>query len=793
MRRVLLGAALGALLTILVAAPAGAVPPNEILIARNLQRVGIVPSYATPFMACAAAQALAAKGPDYQTKPAAGAKASGDALGSYLAAKAATGKAAGTYAAHTLVLLVEFGTGAWPDGDSAGHDMNGPTHGTIKAPALDDNATFWPGDFSPMHYQQMLFGNSYPIYGVLRAAGKSGKVLPAGRNALPYATQVRGYSDDTMRNYYLEQSHGAYTVQGDIKNWVKLDLPESYYGANSAEGTDDLTGPVWRVARDAITKFAEENPGFDWARYDQENPFGITGADFNQPDGYLDHVILVHAGSDESAGGGAQLTDAIWAHSWDIYENLSGGPGDGPGMIIPGTEGQGPQGKGIWAYNYTINPEDGDVGVFCHEFGHDLGLPDEYDYSSTTGDASSGFWTIMAGGSWLGRQWGIGTKPAEMNVWDKTALGFVQPRTVKRGKDVTLKLQAAENGDATRTGVKIELPKARHTIKLSGADGAKEWYSTMGNDEDVSLDVKDPVAVSTGTELTYRTWYDIEQGYDFGFVEVSADDGATWDTVRQYTGSDTGHWADTQTVDLSAYAGKSVHIRFEYRTDGGVALKGWELTDIAVGGSTLPQAAFASDGWLRLDGEWTRKTDRYYIAEYRTYNGFDEGLKNCYQWNYNYVDADGNPTWVDWYSYNKGLHLIYRDAFWNDNDVATHVGRGGWMVVDAHPKPMGVTYSDGTRDYFGYWRPRIQVRDAAFGTVPTKTQSVYFVDYDEGVAAGEDVVPARGGQTSFNDTRSYWYADAPEAGVKIPQGLGVRIVVKSMSSDEMTVRVDNVQ
>ena len=72
-------------------------------------------------------------------------------------------------------------------------------------------------------------------------------------------------------------------------------------------------------------------------------------------------------------------------------------------MMVPGTEGQGPQGNGIWAYNYTINPEDGDVGVFCHEFGHDLGLPDEYDYSSATGDATRGFWTIMAGGSWLGR------------------------------------------------------------------------------------------------------------------------------------------------------------------------------------------------------------------------------------------------------------------------------------------------------------------------------------------------------------------------------------------------------
>ncbi len=72
MRRILLGVVLGALLTIMVAAPAGAVPPNEILIAKNLQRLGVVPGYATPAMARAAAQAAAAKGTDHAVKPAAG-------------------------------------------------------------------------------------------------------------------------------------------------------------------------------------------------------------------------------------------------------------------------------------------------------------------------------------------------------------------------------------------------------------------------------------------------------------------------------------------------------------------------------------------------------------------------------------------------------------------------------------------------------------------------------------------------------------------------------------------------
>jgi len=125
--------------------------------------------------------------------------------------------------------------------------------------------------------------------------------------------------------------------------------------------------------------------------------------------------------------------------------------------------------------------------------------------------------------------------------------------------------------------------------------------------------------------------------------------------------------------------------------------------------------------------------------------------------------------------------------------VATHLGKGGWMVVDAHPKPDGVAYSDGTNDYFGYWRPRIQVRDAAFSLKTTKTQSIYFADYDQGVGVGESTATGKAAQPAFNDSKAYWYADAPEAGTKIPQNLGVRIKVKSMGADSMTIYVDNVK
>ena len=768
---------------LLVAAPAGAMPPNEVLLAKHLVELGVIPSYATPEMTSATVGTLYGSGPSYELKsPLVQRTLRGKqtSLGRFLARRIDDPGATETYTTKTLVLLVEFGDAAWPDGSPAptGPMTAGPAHGAIPAPAPDDNSTFWPGDFSQMHYQQELFGNSYPLYD---AAGR-----------------YLGSSDTTMRNWYLEQSHGTFTVSGDIAEWVKLDMPESWYGADSDPfvATDDLTGPVWRVARDAVAEFAAENPDFPWADYDNENPYGITGDNFSQADGYVDHLILIHAGSDQSAGGGAQDSDAIWAHSWDVLENTSGGPGDGPGYMVPGTAGQGPEKTGIWVDGYTMNPEDGDAGVFCHEFAHDLGLPDEYDYSSATGDASSGFWTIMASGSWLGRQWGLGSQPSAMNVWDKYALGYVTPKVVKRGATATLKLQPAAIGAAGSTGVMIPLPKRRHVVELSGKDGSLEWYSGRGNDLDNRLTTKSAVAVPSGDQavLTLRTWYDIEADYDYGYVRVSADDGATWASVQSpgntvevqpgeyaLTGTDTEHWADTMTYDLSAYAGASVLLQLRYFTDVGVANKGWEVTDLKVGGADLPTADFTSEGWLRVDGEMTSMTDNYYIAEYRTRDGSDASLKNCYQYNGLYA------SWVDWFSYNQGLHLIYRDTFWQDNDVASHIGEGGWMVVDARPQPDGVAYDETV----GYWRPRIQVRDAAFSVKRTPSQSIWFRDYDAGVGVGESVAPGKGAAAWFSDAWTYWFPETPEAGVKIPRNLGVRIQVRSMDADGMTIWVDN--
>ena len=93
----------------------------------------------------------------------------------------------------------------------------------------------------------------------------------------------------------------------------------------------------------------------------------------------------------------------------------------------------------------------------------------------------------------------------------------------------------------------------------------------------------------------------------------------------------------------------------------------------------------------------------------------------------------------------------------------------------------------------GYWRPRIQVRDASFSLKPTRTQSIYFTDYDRGWGVGESTATGKAAQPKFNDNEHVLVRRAPEAGVKIPRNLGVRIQVKSMGSDTMTIWVDNVK
>ena len=697
----------------------------------------------------------------------------------------------GTFVDNTLVILVEFSNDdlanpAEPDWPFEG----GPLHGQIPAPGPGDNSTFWPGPgtkgFGVKHYQSMLFGTSFPVY---RANGT-----------------LRGVSKDTMHNFFLTESKGKYTVSGSIAAWVKLDKPESYYGRDSVSNIDDYTGPIWRVVTDAIDALHKAQPNFPWAKYDKKNPYGIAGSDPNVPDGIIDHLIIVHAGVDQSAGGGAQGDDSIWAHSSDIDPWNGLGPGGKGGYMIPGTEGQGPGGNGIWARHYTCNPEDGAAGVFCHEFSHDLGLPDEYDVTYG-GEAPSAFWTLMSQGSWLGKKFGIGSVAGPLNAWDRTFLGWLKPQKVAVGATKTFHLPASATGAYNKVAFRINLPDAHHQVDLGdpGGSTAPELWSGMGDELDSLLTTTSAVTVpdDTNVALSFDTWYEIEDGYDYAYVEVSTDGGSTWtaltngDTVDSPTGAQglTGgsnpdgdgnpQWT-TESYDLSAYAGQDVLLRFHYKTDEAYSLRGWEIDNITVAGDSetgftndghisdfdAPQGSGWNVGWKQIDGYWEGFTHRYYYGEYHNRAGVDASLAACY----NFTDTP--YVHVEFYPYDTGLHLIYNDTFFLDDNVAMHPGEGAQMVVDSHPYPdMRVAWDDDWNPIPYPWPTGIQVRDAAFGT--KATLAVWLTPFR---GTPEKVLLAsRKAQPVFDDTwqNRYWFPSAWDAGTLIDP-LGVRITVRGL-------------
>ena len=61
--------------------------------------------------------------------------------------------------------------------------------------------------------------------------------------------------------------------------------------------------------------------------------------------------------------------------------------------------------------------------------------------------------------------------------------------------------------------------------------GTSHWWGGYENNSERELDVALSGALATDTTLTFDTWYFIEENWDYGFVEVSDDGGATWQTV----------------------------------------------------------------------------------------------------------------------------------------------------------------------------------------------------------------------------------------------------------------------
>ncbi len=641
--------------------------------------------------------------------------------------------------AQLLTILVEFNDSADDDFSGTmvpetvfesrecvpGTIQNGPLHNNIPNPATyahEDNNTFWVPDFSPAHYNKMLYTKT----GITQRVRKD-LVGPDGRAGI----DISRY---TMKNMYEEMSKGAYTVDGAATPWVTVPHSEAWYGASrcflNAEGEweapipqamnghPDNPGGAATLATDAVDALVAAQPDFPWEDYDVEDQ-GDADGDGNvlEPDGVVDHLVLVHAGEDKSGGGGAEGVYAIWAHSSTVTA----------GYPVPGTD--------VEVSNYIVQPEDSGVGVFAHEYGHDLGLPDLYD-TSGAGESDVEFWDLMSSGSHSGPI--FQSMPTHMGIWDKWVLGWADPLIIEPGSKVrNVKLgQTSRTPRGTQDGIKINLPNKVVTL-ADPHSGESMWYT--GADQNwADVRLTRTFAVPNNADARFNLWnnYVIEEDWDFGFIEVSTDGGSTWTEQKVYTGADvevttpdtyadpngrmhdfgdkkyglTGdsHGWRLDYVKLGAFAGQTISLRLRYATDEGFLARGWFADDFSVtaGGATV----WSDDA--ETDGDWTATVDsftnttgagwhrdsgtqvraHYYMVEWRNFDGFDKGLK------YTYDSTYLHDAWkVQKIKYNApGMLVWYRDTTWgNDNHVTSNLtalpstgSKGGLLIVDSHFDPL---------------------------------------------------------------------------------------------------------
>ncbi|PSK64236.1 Immune inhibitor A [Micromonospora sp. MH33] len=690
-----------------------------------------------------------------------------------------------------FVILAEFGDErdpAYPDKDTnpdiAGPTgFDGPRHNEIPAPnRAVDNSTVWQPDYSPEYFRQLYFGT------------KPG--------------------DESLKQYYEAQSSGRYTVDGQVTDWVKVKYNAARYGrSDDPKADDDPTGDpavcadnvcpnTWDLIRDAANQWVADQKAkgrtdaqikADMQSFDQWDRFDYDGdGNFNEPDGYIDHFQIVHSGGDQADGDPHQGEDAIWSHRWSAYNTSRVGP---PNFPIGGTQiGN----TGVWIRDYTIQPENGGRSVFYHEYGHDLGLPDDYN-NINGGDNNNEHWTLMAQSRLGGKNdQGIGERGGDLGAWNKLQLGWLDYEVVKAGQKRTLDLGPEEYNSKKAQAAVVVLPQREYTFQYGAPfEGTKQYFS--GNDDDLNNTMTRTLDFTgkTSAALSMKGRFNIETGYDYLFFEASTDGGKTWnalngtvngkpippvsntDPTPGLTGSSAGKWVDIN-IPMDSLAGKVAQFRFHYVTDGGVASGGFfgdAITVTADGQTLLSDGAetgagdWTLAGWTIAEATYTRLFDNYYIAGNRSYVSYDKYLKTGpYYFGY----ANTRPDYVDHYAYQEGLLISYWNLRYADNDTFEHPGEGRNLYIDAHPRPIyNLTGAP--------WRARVQVYDAPFSLKKADSFTLH-------INSQPQYIRGQAAQPLFDDTQQYWYPELPNHGVKLP-ATGVKIKVLQQNGTAMKVRI----
>ena len=309
-----------------------------------------------------------------------------------------------------------------------------------------------PRDFNRAHYQDMMFGEG-----------------------------------ESFKDFYLKQSNGRFLAKGDVSDWVKVPFNEAALRLEQASPDVDYW-PSSRTPRNAW--YDAQKAAGKSRRRDQDLPRAVRqGRPLRLRPRRRTSTSPTATSTTSRPSTPVRARRPVAAPRAPTRSGRTAGT---PTTTTPARRarrcnkaGGVPIGNsGIWIGDYTTEPENGGLGVFAHEFGHDLGLPDLYD----TAGGDNGTGVLDADVRWLvaqprqrldrhhaGLHGSVGEAPARLARLHDGALRHGHDGQARPGRP----------GDATRRPGRSSSRCPERTVVTTHNtphSGSGEWWSGYGND-----------------------------------------------------------------------------------------------------------------------------------------------------------------------------------------------------------------------------------------------------------------------------------------------------------------------
>lgn len=372
----------------------------------------------------------------------------------------------------------------------------------------------------------------------------------------------RGFSDwnatGSAMDFFIENSGGQFTPQFDIVGPVTLANTQSYYGSNGSSGDDDL---AYMMVIDGCRKIDAQ---VDFSKYD------------NDGDGVIDNVFVFFAGEAESSTG---ISTQVWPHTYfiryctEVPIVLDGVQLD---RYACSNEWNGLKSSAGAATGGNGRPDG--VGTFVHEFSHVMGLPDLYS-TKYNNAFTPGAWSTLDYGPYNNN----GCTPPNYSIFERYALGWMQPREIVAAANVRLEDISRNQGAVIPTHKDTEFflfenRQQEGWDKYIPGHGMLVWHIDFNEEAWTYNMVNNTVA---------HQYVDIEEADGMGTEETRADDAFPSSLGRT-------SFTDSTVPSMMPWTGRSVNLPVTDITESADGV----ITFKVAGGRPdidVPEAQAASD------------------------------------------------------------------------------------------------------------------------------------------------------------------------------------------------------